>query len=51
MEITIDGRKLDADLKKRLYKLSFRELLDFLVTLNYIDKKDSDLLHEIDIRT
>ena len=30
-----------------MYKLSFRELLDFLVGLNYISEKDSSLLHEI----
>jgi hypothetical protein len=47
MKITIDGRELDAESKKRLYKLSFRELLDFLVGLNYISEKDSSLLHEI----
>ena len=39
--------ELDAESKKRLYKLSFRELLDFLVGLNYICEKDSSLLHEI----
>jgi len=47
MEITTDDQKLDAKTKKPLYKLSFRDLVDFLIGLNYIDKKSYGLLHEI----
>ncbi len=47
MKITINGRELDAESKNHLYKLSFRELLEFLVELNYISKEDSSRLHQI----
>jgi hypothetical protein len=47
MAITIDGIELDAESKKRLYKLGFRELVGFLVDQKYISKEDRSLLHQI----
>jgi|SRR5215212_5100426 len=47
MDITVDGTKLDAESKEHLYKLSFRELLNFLVAVDYTSEKDSNVLHQI----
>jgi hypothetical protein len=47
METSINDKLLNTETKKPLYRLNFRDLVDFLMELNYIDKKTYDLLHQI----